>query len=50
MGEERGWTVNQYPYGGEVVQMEEEKPLDRPGKPKRVVHVNWECFEEALLF
>ena len=24
-----------------------EKPLDRPGKPKRVVRVNWERLEEA---
>ncbi len=28
------------------------KPLDRPGKPKHVVRVNWECLEEGpvLLF
>ncbi|KAJ8014446.1 hypothetical protein DPEC_G00040310 [Dallia pectoralis] len=46
---DRGWT----PFFSGVAQVSEirgwGKTLDRPGKPKRVVRVNWERLEEAPL-
>ena len=48
LGEERGGTFNGRPSVGELDQgMGEESRVDRPGKPKREMQVNWEHLEEA---
>ena len=47
LGSDRGRAVIWSPPGGELEQLAGGGLPDRPGKPKRVVRVNWERLVEA---